>query len=891
MEIVEKEEKQALAMDPFKEDQWHLDNFGKEIAIGSISDPVTENSDIDYTESLEYRDENSKTVVVAITDDGVDITHPDLANQILRDETGKVVGFDFVTGKEYTNPEPASRSWGHGTHVAGIIAAEQNGIGGQGVCGNCKIMPVRFLGEYGGTLIDGLKTVYYSVDNGADVINASWGSSMNMPSMQTAIDYAYSKDVLFVASAGNTGYNEDIYPSSHENVISVAASDANGKKAYFSTFNKSVDIIAPGQTILSTLPLGSDLYNDGQETGQPNPCEDRNHGESNDGYGYCSGTSMSAPVVSGMVAQLKSNFPGEKAAQTKSRLLAGTKPFTELDSNLQGNLGSGDANLANSLSLQEKVVLGSPKIVIDDKLGNNDAVANVGEEFVLQVKIENTWKPVEKVTAKLKAQNQNLIVFNDQAESEGAGMGEYLQFDFEMASSTDLANGIAVPIEVELSYDGITETKSFDLDILKDYTNSAVWNFENDKLDWKSEGDFTYYPGCDGVSETGVWHTSSSDCQQYYNFSSGTLTSPKMINNDEGDTHSYVDITYKLNMEELGVDLETLVYPDIFDAYTTIYNYNDDGSLGYKYNDPLEPVDTICGQTLCPTDGFETKRFYVNKYAKGRDFSVNFEYYADSTNTAKGLYIRSVEFATLENKAPVATVKKEVIVNEINKDYNINIYDYVDITDDTSTKFYTYTNSRGDVQIINSSSTTGDVTLRLSRIPTTAQSFGLNIYDDGYLTTYLEIPVKYEALPTNTAPVIKNKGVSVDIKDYESGNITQDIVALAGISDPENDQLKYQVIKVEGTGTNYLRSDGSFIFQPLDGIKTVTLNYTVSDKRGLSATGKVSFTINWKVIEGSKETYSIPEEETTPIINPIQGEEPVATEPKEGRTQEESEQL
>ena len=214
----------------------------------------------------------SPAVTIAVIDTGVDLGHPDLSAKI-------VGGYDFVNGDNSAQDDN-----GHGTHVAGIAAAiTNNGTGVAGVSWGAHIMPIKVLNSAGnGTFADVAAGIAWAADHGAQVINLSLGGSSSSSVLQSAVDYAYGKGVVIVAAAGNSGINFVLYPARYPNVIAVAATNSTNAHAGFSNFGPEVDLAAPGVFILSTLP-GS--------------------------YGYLSGTSMSAPFVSGLAAILR-GIPG-----------------------------------------------------------------------------------------------------------------------------------------------------------------------------------------------------------------------------------------------------------------------------------------------------------------------------------------------------------------------------------------------------------------------------------------------------------------------------------------------------------------------------------------------------------------------------------------------------
>jgi len=208
---------------------------------------------------------------VAVVDTGVDSAHPDLAGQVLP-------GADFITGVEGPITDPN----GHGTHVAGIIAAAAgNGEGIAGVAPGARILPIRVLGANGGGyLSDAANGIVYAADHGADVINLSISSTTSIDAMTNAIAYARSRGVVVVAAAGNMRANGSpaSYPAADPGVIAVAATDSADRVASYSNAGDYVDVAAPGTAVLSTFPGG---------------------------YRRLSGTSMAAPHVAGLAALVR----------------------------------------------------------------------------------------------------------------------------------------------------------------------------------------------------------------------------------------------------------------------------------------------------------------------------------------------------------------------------------------------------------------------------------------------------------------------------------------------------------------------------------------------------------------------------------------------------------
>jgi subtilisin family serine protease len=238
----------------------------------------------------------SDAIIVAVVDSGVDLHHPDLKGRLLR-------GVSIVHQDNYTPPADGMDDNGHGTHIAGLVGAMSNN--GVGVCGtswSSRILPVKVLNNKGeGTDADIISGIQWAADAGARIINMSLGgpSDDNTPpqALQDAVNYAYSKNCLVIAAAGNSGDNTKFYPADLNNVIAVASTDPEDHRASYSTFGPDIDLAAPGGVnpdtetgILSTYWDSNSVISDamsGSEAGE---------------YAIAVGTSMAAGIVSGAAA-------------------------------------------------------------------------------------------------------------------------------------------------------------------------------------------------------------------------------------------------------------------------------------------------------------------------------------------------------------------------------------------------------------------------------------------------------------------------------------------------------------------------------------------------------------------------------------------------------------
>ncbi len=282
----------------------------------------------------------SQDVIVGVIDTGIDYRHEDLVENLWKnpkeipnnglddDQNGyidDIHGWNF-----YNNTNDPFDDNQHGTHVSGIIGAQAgNRIGTIGMSPKVSLMACKFLGKDGrGTTSTAIRAIEYALKNGAKILNNSWGGPRFSQPLLDTIKAAERMGVLFVAAAGN--YYRDIdeeplYPASYDaaNIISVASSDSGDYKSVFSNYGRvSVDLVAPGSAIYSTLPNGS--------------------------YGNLDGTSMSTPHVSGAAALIWAYRQDLSLYDLKDLILKSVDP---IDSMKELTVTGGRLNVYNALAL------------------------------------------------------------------------------------------------------------------------------------------------------------------------------------------------------------------------------------------------------------------------------------------------------------------------------------------------------------------------------------------------------------------------------------------------------------------------------------------------------------------------------------------------------------
>ena len=368
-------------------DQWHMHHCG----IPDGMEAMTTNG-------------GSSSVIVAVIDTGVDIDHEDLAQNIwvnvneipdngLDDDNNGYVddyyGVNIITGNGNGDDDN-----GHGTHVAGIIAAQNNNLGTVGIAYNVKIMPIKAASASGYLhQSDIAKAILYAYENGAEVINMSFGGTSCSIAVQDALAVAYNRCVL-VASAGNDGApNEFVqgwatipnYPAALTYVLGVMSVDQNGVESSFTNWDVTAfngveyELYAPGDSIMSTLP--------------------------DNRYGILSGTSMAAPVVSAIAAILRSEFTDRDLYPTKFIYgqLCSTSEYhaTCLDPKAHGphnlpqivDLYAALTKLPKpDVNLQDSALFDTEGFTFDTANKNNgDGVIDAGETIALGLTLRNRW--------------------------------------------------------------------------------------------------------------------------------------------------------------------------------------------------------------------------------------------------------------------------------------------------------------------------------------------------------------------------------------------------------------------------------------------------------------------------------------------------------------------
>ncbi|GFP75801.1 S8 family serine peptidase [Clostridium fungisolvens] len=353
-----------------------LNNVKYQIKNISANDSYLANqwyiNDLNILNALQYN--SGSNITVAVVDTGIDYNHEDLANKVIG-------GIDYTGTGSYNDNE------GHGTHVAGTIAAiSNNGKGITGIAPSTKLLAVKVLDANGeGDTLSISQGIIWAADHGAKIINLSLGSSSSDQILKNAIDYASNKGVILVAAAGNDGLKSICYPAAYDNVLSVGATNEANELASFSNFGDKIDLVAPGVNILSTVPSFSNNYE------------------------YMSGTSMATAVASGQLAILASNNPNLTVSSIKTNL----KNYSYSNNTIDKSYGAGIIDVTKAIDGQATTLKPVYNSTGDDNTYTNAIDVNSSKQLSgnIVVPFDSTWYKLSfnsnSTQVKLKFISQN----------------------------------------------------------------------------------------------------------------------------------------------------------------------------------------------------------------------------------------------------------------------------------------------------------------------------------------------------------------------------------------------------------------------------------------------------------------------------------------------------
>ena len=390
--------------------------------------------------------------VIAVVDGGTDIAHQDLrqnlwvnsneidGNAIDDDGNGyidDIHGWNFADQNGDPTGFPSQPDFGnHGTHTAGIAnAVTNNATGVAGAAWNARLMAINAADRFGEGILYGYDGIIYAAENGAAVINCSWGRSGRASAYEEdVIEYATSLGAVIVASAGNSGSTTLNYPACYPKVFAVAATNNQDLKTSFSTYGDWVDVSAPGMGIVSTI--------------------------ANDGYTWYNGTSMSAPLAAGVIALVKTSHPGWSGFQCAQQVRATADPIDDLNTVYAGLLGMGRVNA------RQAVQAVTPAIrldTVDFSSDDGDAQFRPGEHARIYLTVTNYLAPSMPITLSLSHNSTYVTLLNDQVTLPGLATLESMQqtAPFEIEISAQAPARHVVQFKVGITAGEYTDSDRF----------------------------------------------------------------------------------------------------------------------------------------------------------------------------------------------------------------------------------------------------------------------------------------------------------------------------------------------------------------------------------------------------------------------------------------------
>ncbi|MBL6991519.1 MAG: S8 family serine peptidase [Bacteriovoracaceae bacterium] len=464
-----------ITNDEFLSYQWGINNFGQIILqdednirykeIKSVKGRDIQISDIYSTLNDLFQ---AKEVIVAVIDSGIDLLHPDLKDSLYRNKKecdasgniirparvdndengfkGDCIGWNFTTKRGNNNPKDYR---GHGTHVAGIIAAStSNALGVASLApAKVKILPLKIFNH--GVKLSGIvkdkklvsftdvvaKAIRYAVKMNAKVINMSfgWPRRVDAKHVREAVKLAIDNNVAIITGAGNNDTLRPVYPCAYQGVVCVGAISIDGTMAGFSNYGGFVDLTAPGEDILSTYPQDIRL-------------DDSRLKFTQNGYNYISGTSQAAPFVSLAFATLKGIYPHKSNDSLLARLYETALPRSTTKFTKAGLIQLEDA-------------INMKKIVSLKPIFKNLHTVHVNlasKKFSFKLPIKNYWQVATNVKVKINIKNDMIVLdknrFNINRLSEGESNTLHLT---GIIKSSNTKSDNILEVEISTSNSGV----------------------------------------------------------------------------------------------------------------------------------------------------------------------------------------------------------------------------------------------------------------------------------------------------------------------------------------------------------------------------------------------------------------------------------------------------
>ena len=617
---------------------------------------------IKASEAWDINTGNEK-IIIAIVDTGIDWEHPDLADNIwintdeidnngIDDDNNGFIddirGWDFggLNGTSDNNPKEDRAD--HGTLVAGLASAVTNNeVGIASIGYKSKLMSVKtaqddIRSESGLALVAyGYEGITYAADNGAKIINCSWGSSNYSNAAQAVIDYAISKGALVVAAAGNDNSSAGFYPANYNGVLSVAGTNNSDIKASWSNYGTKIDVCAPGVNVYSTW--------------QNDPF-----------YISADGTSLSSPITAGLAALVANQFPAFSPLQIAEQIRVNSDNIDNNNLLYKNLLGAGRINAFKALTNTN-----SKSVRITDieftEIGDGDGIYESGETINISPTLSNYLSAISNLNVTIETENQNLQFlknggnvgslftlqnFNTSADFFSIAVNENAQENVDINlklvySDNDYQDFEWITISINPTYE-IQTTENLSIT----FTSSGSIGFDDYPTNLKGNG-LRYKDGPNILFESSlIYGTSLSSIEncarnadgdkdldfsvvtpikvnkngdiadkEGYAVFNDAIASPKSLGIETefftysfSDNSDYMIVRYALT-NKTNVNIENFYigqYWD-FDIDDTSYDddmvaYNIEKDFGYAYDNDGDPLSTHIGLAVLSED---TKNFFA----------------------------------------------------------------------------------------------------------------------------------------------------------------------------------------------------------------------------------------------------------------------------------------
>ena len=390
---------------------------------------------------------NSSGTVIAIVDSGTDLDHVDLKANILL--PGKdLVGASPETSIEDDDPDVKSDSTDHGVRVSGLLSAvSDNGIGISSVAFNAKLLIVKAGADNNGTIIyRGYEGIKYAADNGANIINCSWGGPGGGLFGQDIINYAVARGCLVIAAAGNENSLEPEYPAFYTGVMSVASVDNSDKKSTFSNYGSYVSISAPGEVFTTS---------------------------NRSNYANARGTSFSTPIVASAAALVRTRFPAFDMSQVREQLRVTADNINASNQNFAGLLGKGRLNVFRAVTETPPSIRQQKVSLVDNGKGSIPP----GDTLRIFFDLKNFLSQATGLKVTISSNNPDVQVIDNQVNVGSLGTLQVRTMigPFRVYIKPSISDNEEVSFQISYSSNGnYSDTEQFSIRVALDYINIQV---------------------------------------------------------------------------------------------------------------------------------------------------------------------------------------------------------------------------------------------------------------------------------------------------------------------------------------------------------------------------------------------------------------------------------